>query len=203
MKDKFNEVIEKRCLPGVLVFTKENELVYINSAARDLLNEINSATDRIEEATQPTVPDEIHELLRSVSPYNPPKNISRPPHYCAGILRGSKQFLVRATTLFREGQGGQGGQGGRAEEGTGFSHIMVVIEPCPINRNIDLKSLRTKFSLTERESQIVEKVVKGLANKDIAEALFISEHTVRGHIQRIMAKMGIRTRTAIFYKVFE
>jgi DNA-binding CsgD family transcriptional regulator len=200
MKDKFNEVIEKRCLPGVLVFTKENELVYINSAARDLLKEINRATERIEEETPPTVPDEIHELLRTVSPYNPPKNISSPPLYCAGILRGSKQFLVRATTLFREGQGGQGGQ---AEEGTGFSHIMVVIEPCSINRKIDLKSLRTKFSLTERESQIVEKVVKGLANKNIAEALFISEHTVRGHIQRIMAKMGIRTRTAIFYKVFE
>jgi DNA-binding CsgD family transcriptional regulator len=193
MKDAFNEVVEERCLPGVMVFTKEKVLVYVNSAARGLLNEINTGADRIEEATPLTVPDEIHELLSTVTPFHPPEK-SRRTLYGAGILRGDKQYLVRATALFKEGQG---------REGAGFSHIMVVVEPCPITRKIDLDRLATRFDLTKRESQVVEKVVKGLANKDIAEALFISEHTVRGHIQRIMAKLGIRTRTAIFYKVFE
>jgi DNA-binding NarL/FixJ family response regulator len=49
--------------------------------------------------------------------------------------------------------------------------------------------------LTERESQILQWVARGLANKQIAAALSISEHTVKFHVSSIYAKLGVASRT--------
>jgi DNA-binding NarL/FixJ family response regulator len=49
--------------------------------------------------------------------------------------------------------------------------------------------------LTTREIEILQQVAEGNRNKDIAEKLFISEGTVKVHIQHIMAKLGASDRT--------
>jgi DNA-binding NarL/FixJ family response regulator len=50
--------------------------------------------------------------------------------------------------------------------------------------------------LSRREVQILENLAKGLSNREIAKALFISEATVKTHLVRIFAKLGVETRTA-------
>ena len=47
--------------------------------------------------------------------------------------------------------------------------------------------------LSEREKDIVRLVAKGLTNKEIADKLFLSIHTVTTHRKNISAKLGIRT----------
>ena len=47
--------------------------------------------------------------------------------------------------------------------------------------------------LSEREKDIVRLVAKGLTNKEIADKLFLSIHTVITHRKNISAKLGIRT----------
>jgi NarL family two-component system response regulator YdfI len=49
--------------------------------------------------------------------------------------------------------------------------------------------------LTERETQVLQYVALGLANKQIAVQLGISEHTVKFHISSIYAKLGATSRT--------
>ncbi|MCZ7430828.1 response regulator [Streptomyces sp. WMMC1477] len=49
-------------------------------------------------------------------------------------------------------------------------------------------------SLTEREQDILGQLGRGLGNRDIARALFISEATVKTHLGRIYAKLGVETR---------
>lgn len=57
------------------------------------------------------------------------------------------------------------------------------------------------LDLTEREIEIIELVSRGMSNKEISEAVFISEGTVRNYISTILAKLDLRDRTqlAIFY----
>lgn len=50
-------------------------------------------------------------------------------------------------------------------------------------------------TLTERESQVLQLLVTGLANKQIAAALGISEHTVKFHVSSVYAKLGANSRT--------
>ncbi|MFG3347215.1 response regulator [Streptomyces sp. NPDC048018] len=49
-------------------------------------------------------------------------------------------------------------------------------------------------SLTDRERDILGQLAHGLGNRDIARALFISEATVKTHLGRIYAKLGVDTR---------
>ncbi|WP_433546937.1 response regulator [Streptomyces sp. CA-294286] len=49
-------------------------------------------------------------------------------------------------------------------------------------------------ALTDRESEILAQLAHGLGNREIARALFISEATVKTHLGRIYAKLGVDTR---------
>ncbi|WP_413760518.1 response regulator [Streptomyces sp. MMBL 11-3] len=49
-------------------------------------------------------------------------------------------------------------------------------------------------ALTDRERDILGQLARGLGNRDIARALFISEATVKTHLGRIYAKLGVDTR---------
>jgi DNA-binding NarL/FixJ family response regulator len=50
-------------------------------------------------------------------------------------------------------------------------------------------------SLTPRESEVLALLADGLGNKEIAQRLNISEHTIKFHIRSILAKLGASTRT--------
>ena len=50
--------------------------------------------------------------------------------------------------------------------------------------------------LTQREVEILGLIAQGLTNAEIAERLFLSNHTVKTHINRIFAKTGSRDRVA-------
>ncbi|WED24812.1 response regulator [Vibrio sp. JC009] len=51
-------------------------------------------------------------------------------------------------------------------------------------------------ALTERESEIMTEVAKGLSNRQIAERLFISESTVKVHIKSLLKKLKVKSRVA-------
>jgi DNA-binding NarL/FixJ family response regulator len=58
-----------------------------------------------------------------------------------------------------------------------------------------LKGIRRGFNkgvLTPRESEILKLIAEGKANKEIADALFVSVHTVERHRANIMAKLNLK-----------
>lgn len=50
-------------------------------------------------------------------------------------------------------------------------------------------------NLTERERDVLDRVAQGLTNKAIARGLGISPATVKAHVERIIAKLGVADRT--------
>lgn len=55
--------------------------------------------------------------------------------------------------------------------------------------------------ISQKEEEIIAHVAKGMSNREIAEALFLSEGTVRNYLSTILEKLGLRDRTqlAVFY----
>lgn len=53
----------------------------------------------------------------------------------------------------------------------------------------------TRSSLTPRQKEVLDLVCQGLSNKMIGRRLGLSEHTVRGHVQALLASLGVATRT--------
>ena len=50
-------------------------------------------------------------------------------------------------------------------------------------------------SLTEREVEILQLLARGMANRELARKLFLSEATVKSHLSHIYAKLGVDSRT--------
>ena len=51
--------------------------------------------------------------------------------------------------------------------------------------------------LSTRESEVIKLVAGGMCNRDIAETLFISENTVKGHLRRISNKLKVNNRVEL------
>lgn len=56
--------------------------------------------------------------------------------------------------------------------------------------------------LTEREREVLANICKGKKNKEIAEALFITETTVRHHLTAIFEKLNVKSRLALAILAF-
>jgi DNA-binding NarL/FixJ family response regulator len=73
----------------------------------------------------------------------------------------------------------------------------TVLAPSVATRLVDrMRRPAPADALSPRELEVLRLVAKGLSNADIGKALFISEATVKTHLLRTFAKLGVSDRTA-------
>ena len=81
--------------------------------------------------------------------------------------------------------------------------FVIQIEPVGRQMSLDDERIGMLFQLTKRETEIIHHIFEGLKNVEIAGRLFISEITVKKHIQNICKKMDVHSRTALIHKTLK
>ncbi|HEY0711211.1 MAG TPA: helix-turn-helix transcriptional regulator, partial [Polyangia bacterium] len=84
--------------------------------------------------------------------------------------------------------------------GTGGARIAVIIQPAAPHDVAPIVALA--YALTQRECQVMRLCMKGLATKEIAEALSVSPYTVQDHLKSIFNKTGVRSRGELVGQIF-
>ena len=105
-----------------------------------------------------------------------------------------------AVTLGAQGSMSQG----RLPRDASFAQIDAALRAVAAGLQVEMADTRRSFEaldeaehvlLTPRESQVLHAVSEGLANKEIARELGISLHTVKFHLESLMHKLGVSSRT--------
>jgi len=63
--------------------------------------------------------------------------------------------------------------------------------------NKRMEEIASKYEMTNREKDLCRLVYEGKSNMQIAQALFISESTVKTHVYNIFRKMGVKNRVGL------
>lgn len=81
---------------------------------------------------------------------------------------------------------------------TAVSHGLAVIEPALVSALVQIETTQLDApvdALTAREMEVLQLLASGLPNKTIASRLSITDHTVKFHVNAIMTKLGVQSRT--------
>jgi len=90
---------------------------------------------------------------------------------------------------------------GIPERHAGKSRVLITIEALGRRQEAIIEQAKELFRLTTREVSVVQHLLKGWTNKEIASALTATEQTIKEHIKHIMAKTQTTTRTGILVHV--
>ena len=77
-----------------------------------------------------------------------------------------------------------------------LEHALEALANSPLVRAINHKGLDL---LSARERQVVQYLAAGMTNREIAESLGLSRHTVKNYLFRIFDKLGVSSRTELLY----
>ncbi len=191
-------IAEKRSLPGVLSFTASMQLLYMNSVAEELCQELlrtqqgNGGTLKGNgDHSNGVLPCEVEELCHALQ-----KEMGN--HADATDGDGVQLRRVIGEANFAVLLRGFLIPGPEEDQETRF---LILMEKLGRRTQVPTREAKRHFHLTDREHEIVKHVADGRTNKEIAEALEISEHTVKEHIKHILRKTNSATRTGILAQV--
>lgn len=170
---------------GILILNGDGGVLYVNQMGWDLLRQLHATQQQKDRGLLPSViTDLCRELDRRLDGRRPDED--QPQIELCCVMSGAHKTLVlRALPLH---------EGGSREVKTG--RTLIILESVNA-RDGELIRKKEEFRLTERESEVVDGLLRGWTNKEIANHLGISEPTVKAHISHIMQKTRCTTRTAI------
>lgn len=185
--ETLEEIVKRRTSPGVLVFDLGGELLYSNQDAVEMMAALRE--DAVEEAgSELVLPVQLvsmcQEAVRQFAVEPKGEGHVQMPHAVL-VNKEGMAFSLRAFMM---------GDHGKELAPT---HVMILMERIVKKHEVDFAKAEEEFSLSRRETEVLKLLCQGLANREIANSLFVCEDTVKSHIKKIMQKMQVKTRSEI------
>lgn len=187
-RDFTEHIVEKRVGPGILILTTSMQLLYKDHRAWDLCAEISKAAGR---AGNSVLPSPIVELCEEINTL-------------LQIWTDSKDWeQIRIKRVIGSPQRPilLSGLGLPDCHGRQQARILITMEEIGRRQAAIVEQIKEIFRLTDREVTVVENLLKGWTNKEIAKELGVTEQTIKEHIKHIMTKTRTTTRTGILVQV--
>jgi DNA-binding CsgD family transcriptional regulator len=193
--DPADNLADQRVGAGIVVLSTSMQLLHMNRQAAELSKLINMTDNggtppRAAQGVLPAMLTELClEIIKALQVRTEAKDWEQ--FEVKRIAGNSKQpVLLRGFGLPDKG-------------GIQHARLVVTMEELGRRQHLNTEQAKEKFQLTNREQSVVENLAKGWTNKEIANALQITEQTVKEHIKHIMRKTNSTTRTGVLVQVFK
>jgi DNA-binding NarL/FixJ family response regulator len=111
-------------------------------------------------------------------------------HVMNALLAGACGYLLKESPIDQIVEGIRAADRGESLISPQIAHHLVrrLREPNEIDAGV------LQAELTPRELEVLELIARGLDNSEIANALFLSQHTVKNHVSSILIKLQVENR---------
>ena len=189
LKGKILNYIEKQSSVGIILLDEKLQVVYINQKTEELFDVLDGS------AAEGTGREQIlSQLLKD----------------CRKIKAGMKGHTADFMAFPRKRTIGGRNRNRFAATYKVLTHdleagnsvfFMVCIEEESPPVDVNSRHLMDTYCLSKREIDVASLLFEGLKNAQIADKLFISEITVKKHLQNIYSKVGVGNRTSLVNKM--
>lgn len=176
--------------PGIMLLTASMRLLYKDRRAGELCQQIIRCQDgkTANGVLPPAVASLVYQIRKTLTVRTDPKDWEQIQlGRVVDTLHSS--LLLCGTALI--------------DETTAETRILIVISEVGIGAWQDnvIVQATEKFQLTAREATVVQHLLKGWTNREIAIEMGLSEHTVKRHCKHLSEKTSTTTRTGIAMKI--
>jgi DNA-binding CsgD family transcriptional regulator len=184
---KLTDILRKRQRPLLMLIDRNGELLYTSISpgrpgeapderiTKRLVEEALLETQRLFKHEQQPIASVVDQLT-----------INKPGERCAIVILGNEFYCLRLFSL----------QNGAGDRGDMYAALVEPISK-PQKSKVDAAKLRGLSRLSKRELDVLNALMSGDTDKEIALKLAVSVETVRAYLKSIRAKLGAKTRTAI------
>lgn len=167
--------------PGLLMFDGAGDVSSMNEEAAGWLSELGGGTTGENGSELPT---EVYSVISQAKAVASGR-AAGPAR--TRVLSGTGRWVALHASCLRGGNGDSG-------------QTAVVIEPAHASEIAPI--IVQAYQLTEREQEVTRMIARGLNTDEIAEALFLSPHTVRGYVKSVFSKTGVGSRRELVAHLF-
>ena len=188
VKGDILDYIEKQSSLGVILLDESLQVTYRNPKAEEVFDRLqcSQGDDNNKDPVTSQLLRDCREIKAGLA--NCSNGDMMVPRH--SMVKGPEntRFSLISRVLEQE----SGGEGSRM--------LMVSIEE-QSPTNINPHYLMEKYRLTQRETDVVTLLFSGMKNAQIARKLFVSEITVKKHLQHIYEKVGVSNRTTLINRI--
>jgi DNA-binding CsgD family transcriptional regulator len=191
---KLTDILRKRQRPLLLLLNRDGQLLFSSVPAQPATQAPHPAKAPDAAFTQQLIDEALVEAQRLFKQQQQQPGadvveqltINKPGERCALIILGNGFYCLRLFSL----------QNANAERGDMYAALVEAISK-PKGENVDINKVRGLFRLSKREVDVLNALISGGTDKEIALQLAVSVETVRAYLKSIRAKLGAKTRTAV------
>ena len=185
---RLTDILRKRRRPLLLVLDEESELLCSSlpdaapAVEHRLLGQALAEAKSLAQG-EPRIADAIRQLI-----------VEKPGERFALVLLDTELYTVRLFRLYSA-----------SDTDALPDKFAALIEPIvgPLVEGVDFGKVKETFRLSNREVDVLEALMSGSKDKEIAKVLGVTAGTVRAYLKSVRAKLRVTTRAGLVNRVHE
>lgn len=182
------EYIERQTSASMVLLDEELKVIYRNNKAEDLFGRLKAAGSpvNLDDLTSSMLFRDCQDFKTVLDNRTP--GVALPPRH--SVIEGPNRTRLDIVSRVLD----------KDQDWEGRRLLMVSIKDQSPDK-VNHQKLMDKYQLSKRETEVVSLLFLGLKNAQIAKKLFVSEVTVKKHLQNIYEKVGVSNRTSLINRI--